>query len=76
MVQVVAWARQSLGLHVQKPIAITDVPNLLGVSEDCLEFSLDQVRGMTPAQALLEHRLNRLFAALTDEPHCRRGGAV
>jgi AraC-like DNA-binding protein len=66
--QVVALARQYFGLHFQEPIAITDLPKALGISEDCLEFSFDQVRGMTPAQALLEHRLNRLFAALTDEP--------
>jgi AraC-like DNA-binding protein len=67
--QVVAVARHYFGLHFQEPIEITAVPQALGISEECLNFSFDQVRGMTPAQALLEQRLNKLFAALTDQPH-------
>jgi methylphosphotriester-DNA--protein-cysteine methyltransferase len=66
--QVVAKARHYFGLHLQEPIEITALPNALGISEDCLNSSFDQVRGMTPAQALLEQRLNKLFAALTDQP--------
>ena len=66
--QVVAQARQYFGLHFHEPIAIAEVPKALGITVDCLELCFDLVRGMTPAQALLEHRLNRLFAALTDHP--------
>ena len=66
--QVVAQARHYFGLHFQEPIRITEVPPALGIRQHCLDLSFDQVRGMTPAQALLEHRLNRLFAALTERP--------
>jgi methylphosphotriester-DNA--protein-cysteine methyltransferase len=48
----------------------------LEISEDCVSFSFDQVRGMTPAQALQEHRLNQLFAALTDHPRQGLGHAI
>ena len=66
--QIVAKARQYFGVHLQEPIEITAIPQALGISEECLNFSFEQVRGMTPAQALLEQRLNKLFAALTDQP--------
>lgn len=74
--QVVAMARQYFGRHFQEPIAITEVPQALGISEECLDFSFDRVRGMTPAQALQEHRLNRLFVALTDQPRQGLGQAI
>lgn len=66
--QTVAKARQYFGLHLQESIEMTAVPQALGISQDCLNVSFEQVRGMTPAQALLEQRLNGLFAALTDQP--------
>lgn len=66
--QIVATALQYFGLHFSDPIAISELAQALGISEDCLDFSFDQIRGMTPAQALQEHRLNRLFAVLTDQP--------
>lgn len=66
--QIVAEALQYFGRHFQEPIAVTELAEVLGISEDCLDFSFDQIRGMTPAQALQEHRLNKLFAALTDQP--------
>lgn len=66
--QIVAKARQYFCLHLQEPIEMTSVPQALGISQDCLNVSFEQVRGMTPAQALLEQRLNGLFAALTDQP--------
>ncbi len=43
------------------------VPSL-GIPEDCLDFSFELIRGMTPAEALFEHRLNRLFAVLSAQP--------
>ena len=74
--QIVALARQYFGVHFQEPIAMGDLPQVLGISTDCLERCFDVVRGMTPAQALLEHRLNRLFAALTDQPRQGIGRAI
>lgn len=67
-IQVVGQALQYFGLHFRDPIVITELVQALGISEECLAFSFDQIRGMTPAQALQEHRLNQLFAALTDQP--------
>lgn len=55
--------------HFREPIAISDVAGHLGISEDCLDFCFDQARGMTPAEALQSHRLNRLFHTITDQPH-------
>ena len=66
--QIVAQALQYFSLHFQDYFATSDILAALEISEDCLEFSFDQVRGMTPAQALQEHRLNKLFAALTQHP--------
>ena len=66
--QIVAKAREYFALHLQESIDMTAVPWALGISHDCLNVSFEQVRGMTPAQALLEQRLNRLFAALTEQP--------
>ncbi|MGB5134225.1 MAG: AraC family transcriptional regulator [Prochlorococcaceae cyanobacterium] len=54
--------------HFREPIAISDVAGHLGISEDCLDFCFDQTRGMTPAEALLQHRLNRLFHTITEKP--------
>ncbi|MCP9928407.1 AraC family transcriptional regulator [Cyanobium sp. CH-040] len=54
--------------HFREPIAISDVAGHLGISEDCLDFCFDQTRGMTPAEALLQHRLNRLFHTITEQP--------
>jgi transcriptional regulator GlxA family with amidase domain len=54
--------------HFREPIAISQVASHLGISEDCLDFCFDQNRGMTPAEALLHHRLNRLFHTITDQP--------
>lgn len=54
--------------HFREPITIAQVAGYLGISEDCLDFCFDQARGMTPAEALLHHRLNRLFHTITDQP--------
>ncbi len=74
--QIVANALQYFGQHFPDPIAIPELSELLGISEACLDFSFDQIRGMTPAQALQEHRLNRLFASLTDQPRQGLGRAI
>jgi methylphosphotriester-DNA--protein-cysteine methyltransferase len=66
--QIVARARQYFALHLREPIEMGAVPQALGISQTCLNVSFEQVRGMTPAEALLEQRLSKLFAALTDQP--------
>ena len=67
-IQIVAEALQYFGHHFRDPISISDLAGSLGTREDCLQFSFDRIRGMTPAQALQDHRLNRLFATLTAQP--------
>ena len=73
---IVAEALQYFGRHFPEAIVITDLAARLGTSEDCLDFSFDRIRGMTPAQALQEHRLNRLFASLTAKPRQGLGQAI
>ncbi len=74
--QIVAGALHYFAVHFGDPILIPELARLLGISDDCLDFSFDQVRGMTPAQALQEHRLNRLFASLSDQPRQGLGHAI
>jgi AraC-like DNA-binding protein len=74
--QVVATTLRYFNLHFPEPIEIAEVGPLLGIAEDCLDFSFDQVRGMTPAQALLDLRLNQLFTSLTRQPRQGLGRAV
>jgi len=66
--QVVSRALRYFATHGGDPLAIPDVAEALEISEDCLEYSFDQIRGMTTAQALQLHRLNRLFTVLSSEP--------
>jgi AraC-like DNA-binding protein len=66
--QIVSRCLQYFSQHFQDPCVTADMLQELEISEDCVTFSFDQVRGMTPAQALQEHRLNQLFAALTEQP--------
>jgi len=66
--QIVSQSLHYFSLHYSEPSVTADMMLALQISENCLSFSFDQVRGMTPAQALQEHRLNRLFAALTEHP--------
>jgi methylphosphotriester-DNA--protein-cysteine methyltransferase len=65
---VVSKALRYFSLHGSDSLPIPDLAEALEVSEDCLEYSFDHVRGMTTAQALLVHRLNRLFTVLSSEP--------
>jgi AraC-like DNA-binding protein len=66
--QVVGEALVYFGLHFRDPILITDLAQVLHTSVDCLDDSFDRIRGMTTAEALQDHRLNKLFVALTDQP--------
>ena len=67
-IEVVGAALQYFGLHFRDRILIPELADSLGTSLACLDFSFDRIRGVTPLQALLEHRLNKLFATLTDQP--------
>lgn len=66
--QLVRQALAYFEQHAGERISIASIAAALEVREPDLEASFDQVRGMTPAQALLEHRLNRLFQLLTEQP--------
>ena len=74
--QVVAQCLQYFALHYRDPIAIDQLGVILGINQDCLDWSFDRVRGMTPAQALQDHRLNQLFSALTSQPRQGLGRAI
>ena len=63
-------------LNFRDPIRMLDLAQSLNTSLHCLDFSFDQIRGMTPLQALQEHRLNRLFSALTEQPRQGLGCAI
>lgn len=75
-IEIVAQALQYFTLHFKEPIAILELAQAIGISEAWLDFSFDQIRGMTPAEALQEHRLNQLFSALTDQPRKGLGRAI
>lgn len=74
--QVVADALHYFGQHFSEPIQIPSIAESLGISLDCLNFSFEHIRGVTPLQALQEHRLNKLFLALTDQPRQDLGRAT
>jgi methylphosphotriester-DNA--protein-cysteine methyltransferase len=74
--QVVSDASHYFGLHFSDPIQMPDLAVWLGTSLRCLDFSFDQIRGVTPVQALQDHRLNQLFMALTDHPRQGLGCAI
>ena len=73
---IVAQCLRYFALHFSDAIAIDQLASTLGIPQRDLDCSFDQVRGMTPAQALLEHRLNQLFAALTEHPRQGLGNAI
>ncbi len=74
--QIVAKVRHYFSLHAPDLIDLGDLPSQLGISKQCLEVSFEHVRGMSLAQALQEHRLNRLFAALKDQTRQGLGHAI
>jgi len=74
--QVVSAASQYFSLHFSELIQMLDLAELLDTSLAWLEFSFDQIRGVTPVQALQEHRLNHLFMVLTDHPDQGLGRAI
>ncbi len=74
--QVVADALHYFGQHFSEPIQIPSIAESLGISLDCLNFSFEHIKRVTPLQALQEHRLNKLFVALTDQPHQGLGRAI
>lgn len=73
---VVREALRYFSRHGDNPQAILTMAATLDVTEACLNDSFDQIRGMTPAQALQEHRLNKLFASLSHQPRQRLSAAI
>ena len=73
---VVKEALLYFGRHFSDRIEMPVLADTLGTSLGCLVFSFDLIRGITPLQALQEHRLNRLFAALTDQPRQNLARAI
>ena len=74
--QVVADALHYFGQHFRDLIQIPSMAESLGISLHCLNFSFDRIKSVTPLQALQEHRLNKLFVALTDQPRQGLGRAI
>lgn len=74
--QVVTQALQYFSEHFKCPLAIEDVADAIGTSEGFLDLSFECIRGITPALALREHRLNRLFQSLSDQPRQGLSGAI
>ena len=75
-VQVVADALHYFGQHFGEPIQIPSMAESLGISLDCLNFSFDRIRKVTPVQVLRQYRLSKLFVALTDQPRQGLGRAI
>ena len=74
--QVVAEALHYFGQHFRDPIQIPSMAESLGISLYCLNLSFDRIKNVTPLQALQDHRLNKLFVALTDQPRQGLGRAI
>ena len=74
--QIIVKVREYFDLHFQESIDLSQLPALLGISQDCLDLSFMQARGISLSQALQEFRLNKLFAALTDQPRQGLGHAI
>ena len=74
--EVVGHAMRYFAQHFQESLVIAQVAEALGIGEARLDNCFDQIRGMTPALALREHRLNQLFQALSDQPRQGLGCAI
>lgn len=73
---IVREALLYFGQHFAEPDALFTLARGIGTSMECVDFSFDQIRGMTPAEALLDHRLNQLFSSLTQQPRQGLGKAI
>ncbi|MCS5700964.1 hypothetical protein NZK32_18135 [Cyanobium sp. FGCU-52] len=74
--QLVSEALQYFKVHYRQPIEIPDLARGLGTNVRELDLSFEQIRGVTALRALQEHRLNKLFATLTDQPRQGLGRAI
>ncbi len=68
---LVGEALRFFALHFRQPLPIEKLARGLGVSEQRLTSCFDCARGITPGQALLEFRLNRLFQTFREHPSQR-----
>lgn len=74
--ELVGGAMRYFAQHFKESVVIAQVAEALGTCETRLDACFDQIRGMTPALALREHRLNQLFQALSDQPRQGLGRAI
>ena len=65
---IMAQCLEYFAQHFQEPIAIERLGITLGHHQRCVDNSFEQLRGMTAAEALQNHRLNQLFSTLTEQP--------
>jgi AraC-like DNA-binding protein len=68
---LVGEALRFFALHFRQPLPIEELARGVGVSEQRLTRCFDCARGITPSQALLEFRLNRLFQTFREQPSQR-----
>jgi methylphosphotriester-DNA--protein-cysteine methyltransferase len=74
--ELVGGAMRYFAQHFKESLVIAQVAEALGTCEARLDNCFDQIRGMTPALALREHRLNQLFQALSAQPRQGLGCAI
>jgi len=68
---LVGEALRFFALHFRQPLPMAELARGLGVSEQRLSRCFDCARGITPSEALLEFRLNRLFQTFREQPSQR-----
>lgn len=74
--ELVSEALQYFRAHYRYPIEIPALARVLGTNVRELDLSFERIRGVTAIRALQEHRLNKLFATLTDQPRQGLGRAI
>ena len=65
---LVGEALKFFALHFRQPLPIQELVQGLGVSEQHLFACFKQARGITPQEALVDFRLDRLFQTFKDHP--------
>ncbi|MFZ0407041.1 MAG: helix-turn-helix domain-containing protein [Cyanobium sp.] len=65
---LVGEALKFFSLHFRQPLPLEALARGIGVSEHHLVICFARARGITPNEALLEFRLNRLFQTLREHP--------
>jgi AraC family ethanolamine operon transcriptional activator len=63
---MVEHAEAYLGAHLGRPVRLTQVCRVLGVSERALRNAFYEVRGMGPKRSMLARRLSKVRRALIE----------